>query len=323
MNREERGQVAVVGAGVIGLTTAIRLREAGFEVTILARETPPDTNSDVAGAVWLPYRVGPPARVLPWARSSFAEYERLSRLEVSGVFLAPLVELFRDETPEPWWRAGVREFARLAPGEAPPGYRDGFRVRVPVVEPGIYLPYLMERFESSGGTLRKEEVTDLEGLFNDFPLVVNCTGVEAARFVSDLGVYPIRGQVVRVARPPGLDPTVWVYDEGATNIFIVPRRADCLLGGTAEEGEWDRTPDPATGRAIVARCAELVPALAGAKVYEHRVGLRPGRREVRLEPGFVVGKGSLIHNYGHGGAGFTLSWGCAEEVTLLAAGESA
>jgi D-amino-acid oxidase len=87
----------------------------------------------------------------------------------------------------------------------------------------------------------------------------------------------------------------------------------------AEVGSAEMAPDPATERAILRRTAELVPALAGRPVLSRAVGLRPGRDAVRLEPvaGYAV---PVLACYGHGGAGVTLSWGCAEAVAALAAG---
>jgi D-amino-acid oxidase len=93
---------------------------------------------------------------------------------------------------------------------------------------------------------------------------------------------------------------------------VIPRSRDIVLGGTEQQGEWSRTPDPQTATDILARTARLVPELAGAKVLCHKVGLRPARRQVRLER-----EGDVVHCYGHGGAGVTLSWGCAEEVASL------
>ena len=89
-----------------------------------------------------------------------------------------------------------------------------------------------------------------------------------------------------------------------------------MLGGTAEVGRDDLAVDPATADAIVARCTALVPALAGAAVLSHAVGLRPGRDAVRLDAA-DVGAGRLVQCYGHGGAGVTLSWGCAADVVAL------
>ena len=98
--------------------------------------------------------------------------------------------------------------------------------------------------------------------------------------------------------------------EGPT--YVVPREHDVVVGGTAQEGEWSRTPDPRTAEQVLARATRLVPQLEGARVLAHRVGLRPARPSVRLER-----VGDVVHCYGHGGAGVTLSWGCADEVVSL------
>jgi D-amino-acid oxidase len=87
-----------------------------------------------------------------------------------------------------------------------------------------------------------------------------------------------------------------------------------VVGGTDVEGDWSRTPSPEVADGILARGARLVPGVAGARVIRHKVGLRPARPEVRLER-----DGRVVHCYGHGGSGVTLSWGCAEEVAELAA----
>jgi D-amino-acid oxidase len=100
--------------------------------------------------------------------------------------------------------------------------------------------------------------------------------------------------------------------------YVHPRTNDCILGGTLDEGQWDTAVDPVAGAAIIERCCDLVPALRGARVLEHVVGLRPGRATIRLEEDEPIGSGvRLLHNYGHGGAGITLSWGCAAAVAAL------
>ena len=97
----------------------------------------------------------------------------------------------------------------------------------------------------------------------------------------------------------------------------MPRSNDCVLGGTADEGDWNTEPNPETAEGILRRCTALEPRLAGAEILEHRVGLRPGRPEVRLESETLADGTPCVHNYGHGGSGVTLSWGCAEEALEL------
>jgi D-amino-acid oxidase len=159
-------------------------------------------------------------------------------------------------------------------------------------------------------------VRDLAERAGSGRLVVNCTGLGARTLCDDDRVYPLRGQVVRV-RNPGLTRCL-ADDVGPRALsYVVPRRRDVVLGGTADAHAWDRTPDPAVTQRILARCAELEPRLRDADVLDVNVGLRPARDEVRLETE-RVGTGVVIHNYGHGGAGFTLAWGCADEVLALA-----
>jgi D-amino-acid oxidase len=93
-----------------------------------------------------------------------------------------------------------------------------------------------------------------------------------------------------------------------------------VLGGTFQEGDWDLTPDRATRDAILARCVALVPELAGAPIVGEKVGLRPSRHGGPRVETERTRAGTIVHAYGHGGAGMTLSWGCADEVTALALG---
>jgi D-amino-acid oxidase len=111
----------------------------------------------------------------------------------------------------------------------------------------------------------------------------------------------------------------WLLDQSDPEhlLYVVPRERDVVLGGTAQEGDEDLRADPATAEAILSRCAAAVPALRGARVTGGRVGLRPVRPAVRLESEDRTG-GRIVHCYGHGGAGVTLAWGCAEEVVALA-----
>jgi D-amino-acid oxidase len=94
---------------------------------------------------------------------------------------------------------------------------------------------------------------------------------------------------------------------------MFPHGDTVLLGGTNEEGAWDEEPRPYIAERIVAACSAIDPRLRGVEILEHRVGLRPCRPEVRLESDPLDGS-ILWHNYGHGGAGISLSWGCAAEI---------
>ena len=142
------------------------------------------------------------------------------------------------------------------------------------------------------------------------PLVVDCAGIGARELAPDPTLTPVRGQVV-IAENPGI--TDWFVEEGEPPVYFFPQGDTVVLGGTSQSGDANTEPDPAVAEMIVARCAEVDPRLTGARVLGHRVGLRPARPLVRLEPE-TLGDTRVIHNYGHGGAGVTLSWGCAAQV---------
>ena len=89
-----------------------------------------------------------------------------------------------------------------------------------------------------------------------------------------------------------------------------------VLGGVTQEGNWSTDPTDEDRNFILEKCSNIIPELKKAEIIEDIVGLRPGRTEVRLEKEISSGR-TIVHNYGHGGSGVTLSWGCAEEVVEL------
>ncbi|GAB7053032.1 FAD-dependent oxidoreductase [Catenuloplanes indicus] len=284
--------VTVVGGGIIGLTAARRLHEAGARVTVIAADPPEETVSTVAAAVWYPTHQDPDPRVLRWSAEAYAEFTRQAHDGVPGVLLRRTRMRAAAETL-PWW----------APAAGDVAYRDGeLHFTAPLVEMSPYLAWLARDLR-----IVRRRVTHLSEL--DGP-VVNATGLAARELAADDAVEPARGQVVLV-KNPGLD--VSIRDE-SRSLYIHPRSRDVVLGGTFEQGRGDLTPDPAEAAAIRARCVSVEPALAGAEVLGTRIGLRPTRRGgPRLER-----VGDVIHCYGHGGAGMTMSWGCAREVTEAA-----
>jgi D-amino-acid oxidase len=307
--------VTVVGAGVIGLTTALRLAEAGHEVSVVAREPPLSTTSAVAAALWFPYRVLPYDRVLAWSSRSYLQFARLADgSPESGVQLRWGIELLRTPASDPWWADAVPDLSLVR--DVAPGYGAGWRFAAPVIDMPRYLPWLASWAAAAGASLADTPVT-VTDLADLGPVVVDCAGLGARDLVPDPSVTPVRGQVV-VVEQVGVDE--WISDDldDHSLTYVVPRQDDVVVGGTADEDEWDLTPNPRTAEAILARASILVPALAGAPIRAHKVGLRPTRPAVRLEPEHR-GPQTIIHNYGHGGAGVTLSWPCADEVVALLA----
>jgi len=303
----------VVGCGVSGLTTAVRLLEAGFKVRIVARDRTPNTTSDIAAAVWYPFRCGPPDRALLWSRRTFRALRELSRDPDTGVTMVEGIDLHEtDPGPDPWWKEAVDSFRQAEADELAPGHVAGHVFVAPVVAMPVYLKWLEAKVEALHGTIETRSVGQLEPLLLEASLVVNCTGLGARELVKDDDLHPIRGQIVRV-EPGTCERFVQAGGKASPLAYVIPRPDCTVLGGTADEGVWDLNVDPATSQAILERCRAIEPELAKAKVLSEAVGLRPGRSEVHLDTVRRPG-GIIIHNYGHGGGGVTLSWGCADEV---------
>jgi D-amino-acid oxidase len=305
--------VLVIGAGVCGLTTGICLAEAGLSVTIRAAVPPDRTTSVAAGAVWGAVRVGPPERVLGWARTGLEVLSKLATEPGTGVRMASGKEVSRTPLEPYYWTSLLPGLRPCEQSELPDGFAHGWHYTAPIATMPVYLGYLRDRFERAGGTLEVAAVGSLADLAGAAPVVVNCSGVGARDLVPDPAVVPVRGQVVITANPGIEEFYISRDEEPPWIIYMFPHGDTVLLGGTNEEGAWDEEPKPDIAERIVAQCAVIDPRLHGVAILGHRVGLRPCRPEVRLESE-PLGGGVLWHNYGHGGAGISLSWGCAGEV---------
>jgi D-amino-acid oxidase len=260
--------------------------------------------------------------VLKWGQCTFEVFRELAMLPGTGVTMTEGLELFREPAPDPWWRECVGHFRRADADELPPGYSDGYVFETSIIEMSIYLEYLIRRFQELGGAIEQRDVVSIDEPLAESRVVVNCAGLGSYTLVGDETLFPIRGQIVLVEPLP---TRRFILDEGDEHgsAYIVPRSSDCVLGGIADVGDWSLDADGPTASAIIERCARLLPEVREAKVLGHMVGLRPGRHTVRLELEWQHAGGVVIHNYGHGGAGVTLSWGCAEEAVSLVVGATA
>jgi D-amino-acid oxidase len=306
--------VLVAGAGVIGLTTAICLAESGLRTVIRTAAPPEATTSAVAGAVWGPVMAGPAGRCREWARTGLETLRELEKIPGTAVRSVTGRELSRKPDEPPGW-IDLLDDVRLCHGDdLPPGFVSGWRYTAPLVRMPVYLAYLRTRFTRAGGRIDVNPVTSLTEVAREAPVVINCTGVAARHLVPDPAVTPVRGQIVVIANP-GIEEFYIDHsppDPGV--IYLFPHEDAVVLGGTVGRDDWDTTPRPETAERILRDCAAVEPRVLGAEVLAHRVGLRPARPEVRLEAEPLDGGGVLWHNYGHGGAGVTLSWGCAREI---------
>jgi D-amino-acid oxidase len=305
--------VAVVGGGVVGLTCALELARLGHRVRVHTADPVGATTSAVAAALWFPYRATPAGDVLRWAATSLDVLQYLAEDRATGVRMMPGTVVHRTPEPDLWWAPAVSDVRPATAAELPPGVPAGTRCTLPVVHMGRYLPWLLAACDDAGVEIVGGRVTALADVRGE--VVVLAAGLASGPLLDDSTGYAVQGQVVRLA-DPGL--AGWVLDEDnpAGLTYVVPRGTDVVCGGTAVEGATGTEPDPDVELAVLRRARALVPELAEAPVLSRAVGLRPGRPTVRLER-LVHGGREIITCYGHGGAGVTLSWGCAGNVARL------
>ena len=305
----------ILGAGVSGLSVGIVLLKQGYSVEIWAKDVPPHTTSDVAAALWYPYLCNPRDKAITWSKDT---HDYLTAYALpdprSGCIMRSFIELFEEPVGEPWWADAVDEYRHALPEELPPGYVDGYQTDVVLMDSEVYMRWLVDVFTELGGVITIREVSDFSEACAANPVVINCTGLGSRQLCGDERVYPVRGQVVRAALNSFADIVVSETSSGLS--LIAPRIDDVVLGGTTQANNWNTEVDEKDTAEILRKVAALSPAFADVNVLDVKVGLRPARDEVRLETEQMDG-GVVIHNYGHGGAGYTLSWGCAQDVLAL------
>jgi len=308
-----KGHCLIVGAGVSGLSSGIRLLEDGWDVTIWSSDFSPNTTSDIAAALWYPFLSAPVERTDVWGSNTYNVLKQLARKKDTGVSMTQTYEYFRSSQPDPSWKDVVDNFER-SNENLPAEYVESFSFVSPIIEMPIYLDWLMKKYEASGGKLEKRTISSFDVIKSPFDIIINCTGLNSGELLGDNEVYPVRGQIIRVKAPL---TEMYLDQQIETLAYIVPRSEDVVLGGVAQQGSWSLEQNTKDHDFILNKCASIIPELKDAEIIEDLVGLRPGRTEVRLEKEEREGV-DLIHNYGHGGSGVTLSWGCADEVVELA-----
>lgn len=308
--------VLVIGAGVSGLSTGILLQRAGYDVEIWAKDLPPDTTSDVAAAFWYPYLCFPRDKAIVWSKYSreFLTEHALPDPE-SGCVVRTFTELFEQKVEEPWWKEAVESYSRPKVADLPDGYLDAYQTDVVLMDSEKYMRWLFAEFNRGGGVVHQREIHSLSEAIEQSLIVVNCTGLGSIVLCRDERLYPVRGQILRV-KDNGYK-NLYVSDSETNGlVHITPRITDIVIGGVSQVGNSNLEVSDDDTQGILKRVAKLAPEFSDVEILEVKVGLRPARDEVRLEAE-VFPEGVVIHNYGHGGAGYTLSWGCAHDVVEL------
>lgn len=320
---ENLPQVLVLGAGISGLTAARALQDEGVSVKIFAKDIPPYNNSgpDIAsphaGALVHPAYADHP-HMSKWIRDTVGKLQAQSAAigaDVTGIRMRMVTELLKERQDDPPWAHAVEWYGHSK--DLPMGYKDGYRFRAPVVDMPVYLQYLAKEFESHGGVMEEGEAYSLSSLFNrvqEGGVVVNAAGLHARELVPDPQMHPARGQILEVSQKKF--PTEEVIlahpqqDKDATYIF--PQDDRVILGGTFDPGNEDGRVSELDTASILRRIVNIAPQFRGitlSDIDNIHVGFRPMRGTVRVE-----NEGRLIHVYGHGGSGLTLSWGVAQDV---------
>ena len=323
-------RVAIIGGGVSGLTCAVSFAERGFRTAIFAEQIGQQTTSGAAAALWFPYDAEPIAKVIPWALATYKMLVALVKDPRSGVSMIELHQYCRiGEIQIPDW-AGPFVISTDLPVMSSEvetsliisesAFSSGFAINVPLMDTTIYLDYLANRFQKAGGAINANVRFDkLEDVDLKFDLIINCVGIGARELVHDVDLEPHRGQVAIVPKIDKMKCAI-VCDD-APLMYAIPRTNDCVFGGTNEISDKLMV-DPTSTTRIVAECSRVL-KIDNPRALEERVGLRPFRKSgVRLEKEKLRDGRLVIHNYGHGGSGFTLSWGCGENVLQIATGPS-
>jgi len=321
VSHRKRVPIAVIGAGATGLACAHELAP-DYEVTVIHDRALLESTSAIATAIWHVYLVDPKdKRNLRWSATTLERLLEFTEVPEAAVELREGVELFRT-SPEhlPPWSHLAPGFSPLAPTELE-RYRGrtwGYRITAPTVDMSRHLAWLRKRVAAKGAVFRHEHVDSLEDLSSEYRFVINCTGMRALDLVHDEELYPVRGQYV-VLRPNAETPETYVGDDEHPDgmAYVIPRGGELMVGGTEEPGEWDLT-FSADKSEMLARANEFWPQdLTKLEELRTVVGLRPCRRSRQVRFGIDGQREWLIHNYGHGGSGFSLAWGCAEDMKEL------
>jgi glycine/D-amino acid oxidase-like deaminating enzyme len=250
-----QGPVAVIGSGVMGLSTARLVQEAGFPVTIYTAALPPSTTSNIAGGQWHPFGHYRESAVTPEWRAQFlasADYSwrRFQILVGQDYGIRWLPTYYETSgTPEPALLPNFPPINRmLEPDEHPFPVAQVARFDTLYVEVGRYLRQLLRDVQVAGGRIAvRRFATPAEIAALPERLVFNCTGLGARELFGDTELRPARGQLAFLLPQPEIG---YAFNFQAGHMF--PRPDGILLGGTFELDEWDATPQPETIARIIA-----------------------------------------------------------------------
>lgn len=288
----ELREVAVIGCGVAGLTTARQLQRRGFSVTIYALSVPPDTTSNMSLAAWTPTSglVDQGRRTSAWdiqlrqaARIAYRQLQLLTGPEY-GISWIDNYSLSnsapRERSPREDQDALLPSDLRLptvalGPGEHPFPTRYASQGATLRIEPSIYLDALVRDVMRFGGriVIRKFD-TPRDLMTLDESIIINCTGLGSHDLFGDTELVPLKGQLTLLVPQPEVNYATFGGLPGSGGfIHMQPRRDGIALGGTSEEGNWSLEPDENARQRIVEAHRALFAAMRGSPSLGQAVSL--------------------------------------------------
>ena len=257
--------IAVIGAGISGLSTAFVLINQGYRVTVLAKAFSPNTTSNKAAAFWFPYHVRGDARAIIWAKKSYQFYKQLAADNNSGISFIKLVKGIKAGVADDdsWIQfMPLNTCKKLSVNGLPSVYSKGFEAKVPLIETQIFLPYLQQQLLQKGVVFVEKEIIDLLKMSRQFDAVINCSGLGAKTLCNDEQIFPVRGQVLLLE--PGYPDSIFLDNQTPT--YIVPRKDATIIGGTYEEHIGDDITEPETLKILLEKAGNVFGELKNRKI---------------------------------------------------------
>lgn len=318
--------IAIVGAGIIGLTNAIHLLEHGFSVTLYSKHPPLRTNSDAAVATWFaPDQAKPILQKL--CLNSLPYFKKMATSDAAGVSTIPILYFFENEKAylksifAKKFMVETLKTTRYFLNDSPYSEQFPYQVmsQVPLIDIAIYRPYLLNRFFALNGHLKIKTIFSLQNLLSKYDIVINCSGWETTKLSPDPLVHPVRGQIELLKN----NPLPQLPDKLSINIkelgiYVVykPFSHQWVCGTTYKIDDISRRPRKSERMEILNKITPFYPDIVTFPT-QSRTGIRCGRPDARIEAiydNYDQPKKMLLHCYGHAGSGVSASWGSAEQV---------
>ncbi|KAM3959955.1 D-amino acid oxidase 1 [Aphomia sociella] len=313
-------KIAILGAGVVGMTVADILQRDlnNADITIIADNFREDTTSYVAAGIFRPgtsFKGATKEITQKWINDSWYYWQDILKSSESSnagvmsfssyIFSKENYHVTRNHLIEnlvPIYRSVHDDELKIC-GQ---GWKYGSYFTTLKIGCERYLPWVEKRFIDKGGKIVRDKIDNFTSLHNKYDLVFNCTGLGAKYLCQDYDLVPIRGQIIK-ANAPWLKTAFY----GDYDTYVIPGLDGvATLGGVRQYDSYNLQVCKHDAAAILERCCQLLPALKKAEIVAHKVGLRPHRVPVRVEPEFISGL-KVVHCYGHGGYGVTCAPGTA------------